>query len=283
MTTYVPTFRQLDDGIAEAVQVKVAQNAHSLGLDLSLGTLSHRITDLVLSIDSSATLTFDGDWYGRAHELATGWGGAYNLPTSVVAGVVAITSPQTSWTRNRQDAHTILEARRQYPDVAAPILADRLMDASHNGGSLLTQPRRVITNALRMVDTLDAPSSLGSGPKVRSFYSNIIDPLWSTDVTVDTHMVRAMLGDPEMEAAGEVYKRTLGSKAPQRKAAGYTDGLYPYFAQAIVDASRRLGLRPSQVQAAAWCQWRRAQGAWGGTVDRDPVYLSPSTVRAVLS
>lgn len=283
MTTLVPTLDQLDAPIRDAVLATVARKADEVGINPSLVALTGRIAGLLLDVESEAQLVEDGDWYGRAHELATAWAGAFNLPVHVVAGVLAITSPQTSWTRNRQDAHVILTAEHQYPVVSTPILAERILDARHNGGALTVQPRRVLENALQMIRTFNVDAYLGKGPKVRSFYSNIVDPVGSTDVTVDTHMLRAMLGDPELDASGPTYKATLACKAPQRKADGYTDGLYPYFAQAIVDAARMARLRPNQAQAIAWCQWRRAQGAWGGTVDRDPVYLSPSTIAVILA
>ncbi len=285
MTTYVPTLDQLSPQLRDAVTETVARKAVEVNLgahDVSMLCMAGRIVDLVISA-SEADRVFDGDWYGRAHELATAWSGAFGQPVRVVAGVLAITSPQTSWTRNRLDAHTILVAEHQHPEVPVAILADRLLDASYAGGSLLTQPKRIIEAALHMLRTHDVSSYLGRGPKVRSFYSNILDPVGSTDVTVDTHMIRALLGQPDMESGGDVYKATLGCKAPSRKALGYSDGLYPYFAEAVVTAAGMLDMLPSQVQAAAWCQWRRAQGAWGGTVDRDPVYLHPSTVKALLS
>lgn len=284
MTTLVPTLDQLDRPIRDAVTQTVARKALEVEYNPSLTALQARIVELLLDAGAKpAQYVADGDWYGRAHELATAWAGTFALPVRVVAGVLAITSPQTSWTRNRQDAHTILVAECQHWSVPTPILAERILDAQHNGGALTTQPRRVLENALQMIRTFNVAEYLGKGPKVRSFYSNILDPVGSTDVTVDTHMIRALLGDPDMESSGALYKASLGCKAPQRKADGYTDGLYPYFAQAIKDAARALELLPHQAQAIAWSQWRRAQGAWGGTVDRDPVYLTANTIKAILA
>lgn len=278
------TYRSLPDAVQEAIQETVGRKAGEIHRDLSLSTLTDRVRDLLAEsfITSRAQYVADGDWYGRAHELCTAWAGAYNLPVRVVAGVLAVTSPQTSWTRNRLDAHTIIVAEHEHSDVPIPLLADRLLDAQHNGGALLTQPKRIIIAALSMLRYWDVPDYLGNGPKVRSFYDNIRDPETSMSVTVDTHMIRALLDDADMPSGGDVYKATLGCKAPSRKALGYSDGLYPYFAQAIRDAARRADLLPHQAQAIAWCQWRRAQGAWGGTVDRDPVYLSPAQIRVAL-
>lgn len=284
MTTLVPTLDQLPSDTRDAVIQTVGRKALEAGYNPSLLALTGRVSELLLDAnDNPSQLAFDADWYGRAHELCTAWAGSFGLPVSVVAGVLAITSPQTSWTRNRQDAHVILTAERLFRSVPTPVLAERILDARHNDASLTTQPRRVLEAALQMIRTLDVRSQLGRGPKVRSFWSNICDPEGSTDVTVDTHLIRALLGDPDMDGSGATYRASLGCKAPRRKSAGYSDGLYPYFAQAITDAARMARLTPSQAQAVAWCQWRRAQGAWGGTVDRDPVYMNAETVRALLS
>lgn len=279
-------FDALPTGLQVLIIDKAMERAEPLGLDVTLDTMSRRIAELLLDANEyPARFVQDAAWYNVAHELATAWSGAFNLPLSVVVGVIAVTSPQTSWTRNRQDAHTILQARQLFPihEVSAPILADRLLDAQHLGGALLTQPRRIIEAAIGMIDSFTHVFHIGNGPKVRNFFWNIYEPDNARGVTVDTHMIRALLGLPDMASGGPEYKATLGCKAPQRKAAGYTDGLYPWFAEAIIRAARKARILPHQAQAAAWCQWRRQQGAWGGTVDRDPVYVPASGIRAALS
>lgn len=278
------TFDSLPSRLQDKIRDTAFRKAEALGLDVTQVSMVERTLSLYhAASDDIKQLTIDGGWYEAAHELVTAWAGAFNLPEQTVAGVLAICSPQTSWTRNREDAHVLLTAATEYPDASIPVLAERILDARRaNGGSLTTQPRLFIERALRMIRGEPVAPLLGNGPKVRNFYLNILYPHETHGVTVDTHMIRALLDLPDMASSGPEYRATLGSKAPQSKADGYTDGLYPWFALVIKIAADMYELLPHQMQAIVWCQWRRAQGSWGGTQDRDPTYLRRITIRAIL-
>lgn len=86
-----------------------------------------------------------------------------------------------------------------------------------------------------------------SGSKVRSFYDNILDPEGSREVTVDTHMIRALANDvtlPEKTAAG-VFKSA---------------GQYSALREIVRDVAAEEGITPNQLQAVAWVAWQEQHG-----------------------
>jgi hypothetical protein len=82
-----------------------------------------------------------------------------------------------------------------------------------------------------------------SGSKVRSFWDNIVNPGTSRSVTIDTHMLRAMLNKPNMT-----------EKQAQHLISG--PGRYEVLAQSVRVAARKAGVTPNQLQAIVWTQWR---------------------------
>ena len=109
-----------------------------------------------------------------------------------------------------------------------------------------------------------------NGPKVRSFYSNIVDPN-GTRVTIDTWMYKMMI-PPDLKILFQDQELTLdehlnirkpdGSKknnvqvmfqvTPQSKKLGGQIGLYPIFAELIRNAAIKYNISPSALQAAIW-------------------------------
>ena len=109
-----------------------------------------------------------------------------------------------------------------------------------------------------------------NGPKVRSFYSNIVDPN-GTRVTIDTWMYKMMI-PPDLKILFQGQKLKLdehlnirkpdGSKknnvqamfqaTPQSEKLGGQIGLYPIFAELIRNAAIKYNISPSALQAAIW-------------------------------
>ena len=109
-----------------------------------------------------------------------------------------------------------------------------------------------------------------NGPKVRSFYSNIVNPN-GTRVTIDTWMYKMMI-PPDLKILFQDQELTLeehlnirkpdGSKknnvqrmfqkTPQSKKLGGEIGLYPIFAELIRNAAIKYNISPSALQAAIW-------------------------------
>jgi hypothetical protein len=83
------------------------------------------------------------------------------------------------------------------------------------------------------------------GRKVRSFFSNILEPDRSGAVTVDRHAVSVVFGFSLSDAQVKILERS---------------GTYLLVASAYRAAARRLGVSPCQCQAVTWTVWRRLKG-----------------------
>lgn len=99
------------------------------------------------------------------------------------------------------------------------------------------------------------PDVVLGGAKVRSFYNNLASPREGADVTVDTHMLRALLGDISMPSGGlnttDKKAKTLFSSSPQGHAA------YDYARDIVSEAARRANIQPAlRFQALVWTRWR---------------------------
>lgn len=113
-----------------------------------------------------------------------------------------------------------------------------------------------------------------SGPKVRSFYSNIVDPN-GTRVTIDTWMYRIMLPEDfafvyrgktdtvrghEERKIEEVKVQDIFQKTPKGFGVGEGVGLYPIFSAAIRRAAIKYNMPPSAIQAIIWEMARQKDG-----------------------
>jgi hypothetical protein len=89
----------------------------------------------------------------------------------------------------------------------------------------------------------DDPDEVIRGPKTRSYYNNVLDPLASAGVAIDTHMVRAMLKQFQLSRrATEKYIKT--------------DSQYKIFSDIIEERARLYKVLPHQLQAIIWLMMR---------------------------
>ena len=113
-----------------------------------------------------------------------------------------------------------------------------------------------------------------SGPKVRSFYSNIVNPN-GTRVTIDTWMYRIMLPEDfaftyrgktdtvrghEKRKIEKVKVQDIFQGTPTGFGIGDNVGLYPIFAAAIRRAAIKYNMPPSAIQAIIWEIARQKDG-----------------------
>lgn len=110
------------------------------------------------------------------------------------------------------------------------------------------------------------------GPKVRSFYNNIVDPE-GIDVTVDTWMYRVMTPPDHkftyrnhvdtLAGHAKRYREEMGKpmkvqdifqKSPTQKDSGIPDGtgLYPLYAALVREFAKGKGISPAAAQAILW-------------------------------
>ena len=145
-------------------------------------------------------------WYETAHAHVLKMGDLYSYSPESIFGCVAWLSPGVRWSTNLQDAETL---------------------ARDINGTATTYP----SNIVKAVDSLTSDGPL-FGPyasKVRSFYSNLREPLTSREVTIDRWILR-ILGLPE-------------NIKPKQ---------YAWIAECFRLAADSLGVRPHVLQAGVW-------------------------------
>lgn len=180
----------------------------------------HVLTRNILAVLDEATpeeVEAGRTWYAEAHALAV------ELDPSNVrraAGIIAVLSPQVSWTRNA------IMAREVYVTGTTRGLGDNVRKAE-----------AILAGA--------DPDDVVSGQKVSAFYANIADPESSPAVTVDRHAYDVARGRRGTDAARDELS------LPR---------IYGAFVAAYERAAHASGLTPLQVQAATWVAWRRIHG-----------------------
>lgn len=122
--------------------------------------------------------------------------------------------------------------------------------------------------ALATDDRAAISEIIGSNHKVRSFFNNLVAPLFGEDVTIDTHAVAAALLRPLGSASIEVKHNFGSGNAPRRDADGnvITKGIpgttnssvlglygtYAIYAEAYRRAAQRVGILPREMQSITW-------------------------------
>lgn len=167
------------------------------------------------------------NWYARAHEVARAIAERADVELERAAAAVAAASPRTTWSANVATAAAVARAHRDGRPVP-----DRLP-------GIPTLGRNIQAAASALVG-----GPYPAGPKVRSFYCNIVTrgAPCSHDVpcvTIDTIAARAALDVPR------------GAGVPR-----VTAKMYGELADAYRRAATAIGEAPAQFQATIWVAWR---------------------------
>ena len=172
---------------------------------------------------ASAADKADGlGWYANAMALARSLD-----PENPVraAGVIAALSPMNSWPRN------VILARETYEGKIPKTLKKNSVKAVaiFNGGD---------------------PDSILSGPKVRSFFANIVGLDDVASVTIDRHAIDICAGKVQNDA----------DRAAMVSGKARYNGLVSEYLQAAKIVSKESGsvVTGAQLQAITWVYWRRS-------------------------
>lgn len=180
----------------------------------------------LLSCVAGASPTAESEgmgWYAAAHSHAADLATRYGFTVRQCAGVIAALSPQTGWSENIRLAS---EACEHAANGRTDLISGHTADACRKASRILQG---------------EDPADVLGGRKVRSFFSNIVDPTRSGAVTVDRHAVDMLMG-----RRGAVADRILERS-----------GAYALCAGVIRSVARELGMRPHELQAVAWVAWRQ--------------------------
>lgn len=175
-------------------------------------------------------------WYAHAHATAGDIALKHSVTVEQSAGVIAALSPGLQWGLN------VIQAEELIASWCKGLRGNDLPILGTYGRRNIIKATRILSGE-RPLDVLP-----DTGPKVRAFYQNIIDPTATAVVTIDRHAKCLALN-----SSGE------------RGASNETDGIvtraeYPYYSKHYIRLADRLGLIPNQLQAICWVTWRRLQG-----------------------
>ncbi len=190
--------------------------------------------------------------YAKYNTLMRGLASKFGCTVEQATAVFVSTSPNNDYIGNLRSAVSILDGWKRGVDV------ENIIITTYN------HCRSRAWACLHGVDFLES----AKGPKIRSFYRNIVDPLDLGPVTIDGHMVSAWVG-----------RRIL-----MKDAHGFKYEAAANDARALAN---QLGLVPCQLQGIIWFTWKRIHQVvyngnlnifgdhWG--LDIDPTTLKPYT------
>jgi len=167
-------------------------------------------------------------WYQMAHNICERISTHYGVTLAQACGVIAALSPGRDWNANVADAelfisHWVAGNRgRKLPAVGTYGRANRYKAISILEG--------------------DKPLDVLGGPKVRSFYANMLNPSDESPVTVDRHAKCACYG---------LKNEDMSIVRPYE---------YEYLAEHFRRAASKVQLTPCAFQAICWVTWRRLNG-----------------------
>lgn len=166
-------------------------------------------------------------WYLSAHAEALKLTQRYDVSIPQAAGIIAALSPQNGWDNNLVAADAFLAS-----DGTAYV---HFANAVHKAQAILGG---------------DHPLDALRGPKVRSFYHNILYPDLAGYVTVDRHACAVAANLPTPQYLRE-YPKTLERST-----------VYGYVAALYRTVARDYGILPHEVQAIVWVTHRNTDPAY---------------------
>lgn len=173
------------------------------------------------------------NWYREANEFCRELAETYGVEVWKVAGITAALSPQTSWNQNCQWARQFIQNR---------------------GRAFIANRERTIKakNIYKATDHSGVEDMLGADPtsakKTKAFYRNILLPGYCDTVTIDRHHLAACLLRPER------------LRPIDNREAKITHVQYDFLAHCTALVARKVGMVPSECQAAIWLAIRRLRG-----------------------
>lgn len=187
---------------------------------------------------SQSELIDGASWYKEAQIFSEHLNELFKVESPVkIAGIISALSPAVNWERNKVDAQNLLALYTSTGGNEEEILKGKFGTYKNN-----------VRKAIEILNLKHATKKkVGvilrgkTGYKTESFFYNIYD-VNSEEVTIDRHAVKV---------ANNVYKG--GSVALSEKK-------YRLSERAYIKASKKVGLKPYQLQAVVWVTYRRLRG-----------------------
>jgi hypothetical protein len=193
------------------------------------------------------TASEDAAWYQKRHDEVVGWAKAAGVDTPTYVAVLASTSPLMPWVSkngilmNKNVADKAIRIWKDNPGVDPKTFVKGLAAPGMLGTSLI--------HAMMCMNG-DVDKAL-SGPKIRSFYNNIVDP-GGDDVTMDTWMARAIAKNPDLKDEKQLKSYVGGGSQSKPDQAKYSWG-----ADIVREIAQANHMLPNAAQAIIWTQVKR--------------------------
>ena len=156
-------------------------------------------------------------WYWVAHTIAQDMADTYNVPIEVAVGIISSLSPQKSWEHNIELAKEFFETEGKRVRHTGAISAKaRLI---YHGYKAYNDRKGFIERVL-------------NGPKIVSFFNNILNPYDNSYICIDRHHLTCCLGDSKINTC------TLKQ--------------YEFLRQETLKFAKKQNLLGSEAQAILW-------------------------------
>jgi hypothetical protein len=221
------------DGFTQAQLAKIIKNDETFG-----ASMVKMVDEIGSTIDNmgAATAARAGAWYFEANAFARELSERHGVSIEIAAGVISAVSPRMPWLRNKTVADAVLGSFRQYSAMGA-------LDAARHIGMALSAN---VSMAVRIARGEAIETTL-TGIKRRSFYNNIVAPMTSDAVTVDTWVMVAFCNTTGTDKATALRYITACEKGLDGAGAGYV-----VISEAVREVARTRSLMPHTVQALYW-------------------------------
>ena len=163
-------------------------------------------------------------WYWIAHTIAQDMADTYNVPIEVAVGVTSSLSPQKSWEHNIELAKEFFETEGKRVRHTGAISAKaRLIYKYYKGYS---DRKAFIERVL-------------NGPKIVSFFNNILNPYDKSYCCIDTHMISICTGYSKLNRI--------------------TDKQYNFLSKEVIKFATNNNMIPCEIQGILWTEYRKAK------------------------
>jgi len=253
-------------------QQKILDKQASLGV--TPDSVQQNMTAIMERAKAAGDMETQRNWYGVQHDRIGALADQYHLDPQQATAVVAALSPQCEWERNLLMAEGVMKLTDHDPIIEItqdradaingfagmkgeePIEAGltHVNDLTPAQAAYATQLNGLpsnLTKAFSLARGADIDETL-SGPKVRSFFTNLDTPDRDGPATIDTHQVALMAGlDNEYSNAGTTrVDRLLNSTTINKVNASYA-----FYNDAVTKVADQYGLNSNEAQAVMWTQW----------------------------
>lgn len=208
-------------------------------------------------------------WYQEARDFNQRVATESGLSVAQTTAITAAVSPLNPWPTNMAITERIAMKHRDFEGVV-PTYRNKqgVLDTPDQArgramGGYLSQPMGIGFGIARLRGKDGGPPSDDqihefidknlTGTKRRSFYNNMLDPVNSQDITVDTWMTRVAINSSKKPGGVKLEDAKVALGRSKKSTNGAGAG-YVGISDAVRAVAKKTGLHPHEVQAAYWIE-----------------------------